>query len=74
MGPEEATVLLESCRTATVARGRKILQFDLKNTEVGDVLKVIMGPTGNLRAPTMRVGHRLVVGFSEEMFKDIFAP
>lgn len=34
-----------------------------------DLLAVILGPTGNLRAPTLRVGKTLVVGFSEDAYK-----
>ena len=30
----------------------------------------LMGPTGNLRAPTLRIGDTLVVGFSEETYKE----
>jgi arsenate reductase-like glutaredoxin family protein len=33
-----------------------------------DLLKAILGPTGNLRAPTIRRGQTLLVGFSEEVY------
>lgn len=29
-----------------------------------EILKLILGPTGNLRAPTIRVGKTLIVGFN----------
>jgi hypothetical protein len=32
----------------------------------------MLGPTGNLRAPTARVGKTLVVGFNEEAYGRIF--
>ncbi len=35
-----------------------------------EVLKLILGPTGNLRAPTLRSGNKLIVGFNEEMYDD----
>lgn len=28
----------------------------------------MLGPTGNLRAPTLRVGKTVVVGFNEEVY------
>lgn len=28
-----------------------------------------MGPSGNLRAPTFRIGNHYLVGFSEEMYE-----
>jgi hypothetical protein len=33
----------------------------------------ILGPTGNLRAPTIRVGKTLLVGFSEEAYRQVLA-
>ena len=37
-----------------------------------DAVKAMLGPTGNLRAPTARVGKTLVVGFNEEAYGRIF--
>jgi hypothetical protein len=34
--------------------------------------KLLVGPSGNLRAPTPRVGKTLVVGFNEEMYHEVF--
>jgi hypothetical protein len=31
----------------------------------------ILGPTGNLRAPTIRKGKTLLVGFSEEVYRQV---
>jgi hypothetical protein len=31
----------------------------------------MLGPTGNLRAPTLRVGRTLVVGFDEETYRKV---
>lgn len=31
----------------------------------------LLGPTGNLRAPTIRQGNTLLVGFSEEAYRDV---
>ena len=33
----------------------------------------MLGPTGNLRAPTVRAGATLVVGFNEDAYVDVFA-
>jgi hypothetical protein len=35
------------------------------------VVEKMLGPTGNLRAPTMRVGKTTVVGFNEETFDSV---
>jgi hypothetical protein len=45
--------------------------FDLQKARPSDeeLLEQLLGPTGNLRAPTMRVGSTLVVGYSVEAYK-----
>jgi len=42
-----------------------------KPTEA-EILKLILGPTGNLRAPTLVVGKSLVVGFNDQMYASVF--
>jgi arsenate reductase-like glutaredoxin family protein len=34
--------------------------------------KLLLGPTGNLRAPTLRKGKTLVVGFNADTYSEIF--
>ena len=36
------------------------------------LLKHLLGPTGNLRAPAIRKGKTLVVGYSEAVYADLF--
>ena len=50
------------------------MAVDLKKTELTqeEILKLVLGPTGNLRAPTMLVGKQMVVGFNEEMYVEVF--
>jgi hypothetical protein len=31
----------------------------------------LLGPTGNLKAPTLRVGDTLLVGFGEEAYRQV---
>jgi arsenate reductase-like glutaredoxin family protein len=51
-----------------VAKGKKLDVFDMKSAAVSEVVEKMLGPTGNLRAPTLRVGKTTVVGFNEETF------
>jgi arsenate reductase-like glutaredoxin family protein len=57
-----------------VAKGKKVVELDLKKDKPTEeeILKLILGPTGNLRAPTLKVGKTLVVGFSDEMYASVF--
>ena len=47
--------------------------FDLRSDRPADdeLLARLLGPTGNLRAPTARVGRTLVVGYSEEAYRQV---
>lgn len=62
--------LARSARKVIVAKGKKVEIFDMKTgaPKDADLLKAILGPTGNLRAPTIRRGQTLLVGFSEEVY------
>lgn len=70
---DEAIKLLDGVEKLVAARGKKMEAFDLKNDRPADdvLLTHLMGPTGNLRAPTARVGKTLVVGFNEEAYRQV---
>jgi arsenate reductase-like glutaredoxin family protein len=69
----DALALLEGIDQLVVARGRKLTVIDLKNDRPTDdvLLAHLLGPSGNLRAPTARTGRTLVVGFSEEAYRQL---
>lgn len=69
----EALKLLDGIDTLIAARGTKVERFDLKADRPDDeiLLARLMGPTGNLRAPTARVGRTLVVGFNPDVYTDV---
>jgi hypothetical protein len=69
-----AEVFAEASRVV-VAKGKKVLTFDLKSTKVSDpeFQKAVLGPSGNLRAPTIRAGKTVLVGFLDEVFAAQFA-
>jgi hypothetical protein len=52
------------------AKGKSVVHIDLKKDKPSDetLVQVLLGPTGNLRAPTLRVGKTLIVGFDAEMY------
>jgi hypothetical protein len=55
-----------------VAKGKKVSEFKPAGKASKELLEAMMGPTGNLRAPTIRKGKTVVVGFDEELFGEIF--
>ena len=54
-----------------VAKGKKVVHVDLKQQKLprAELLGLLLGPTGNLRAPTLRKGRALIVGFDEAIYK-----
>ncbi|HTG11629.1 MAG TPA: ArsC family (seleno)protein, partial [Candidatus Eisenbacteria bacterium] len=48
-----------------VAKGKKVEHVDLRKAKPdrAALLALLLGPTGNLRAPTLRKGRTLIVGF-----------
>lgn len=71
---DDALDLLKNMSHLYAAKGKKVIHFDLKKDKPtkDEVLKVMLGPTGNLRAPTLRVGKKLLVGFNQEMYESTF--
>jgi arsenate reductase-like glutaredoxin family protein len=71
---DDALALLKKVNKVYAAKGKKVVYFDLKKDKPGDeeLAKVLLGPTGNLRAPTLRKGKTLVVGFNEETYEKVF--
>ena len=51
-----------------VAKGKRVQHFDIKKDEVTDqeLAKLLTGPSGSLRAPAIRRGKKLFVGFHPE--------
>jgi hypothetical protein len=52
----------------SVAKGKKVDEFKPGGKAGADVVAAMLGPTGNLRAPTIRRGKTVIVGFNEEVF------
>ena len=73
MGPEDALRLLKDVDKLYVAKGAKVVQLDLKKDkpERATLLGLLLGPSGNLRAPTLRKGRTLLVGFDEPTYKSV---
>ena len=70
IGSDDAIGLVRTHSKLVVARGKKALTFDLKNDAPADeeILTLIMGRSGNLRAPSWTRGKTMVVGFHAEAY------
>lgn len=53
-----------------VAKGRKVSVFEPGGKPGAEIVDAMLGPTGNLRAPTIRAGKTVLVGFDEDTFAE----
>ena len=62
--------MASKARKIIVARGKKIVTFDMNKDRPDEetLAAHLLGPTGNLRAPTAWMGTTLLVGFNEEAY------
>jgi hypothetical protein len=65
----DAKDLLKEVETVTLARGKSVRTLAAKEVRLDD----LRGPTGGFRAPMLRVGRRLLVGWHEESLRDLLA-
>lgn len=72
-GRSDALALARSVARIVVARGKSVVSFDMKKDQPDeDTLAAhLLGPTGNLRAPAIRKGKTLYVGFNEEAYREL---
>jgi arsenate reductase-like glutaredoxin family protein len=51
-----------------VAKGKKVREFSPGKRADDEIVDAMLGPTGNLRAPTIRRGKTVLVGFEEDAY------
>lgn len=71
LGRDDAAALAGQASTVIVAKGKKVSEFKIKGTPGDEVVDAMLGPTGNLRAPTLRAGKTVLVGFDEAQYKKV---
>ena len=71
---KDALAMLTDIEEIYVAKGKRVSHVDLRKENPGNdaLLSLLLGPTGNLRAPTLRVGRTLLVGFDEATYEKMF--
>jgi hypothetical protein len=72
-GRSEALALAKSASKVVVGKGKKVVTIDMKKDPPDDdtLAGMLLGPTGNLKAPTLRIGSTLLVGFSEAAYQQV---
>lgn len=72
IGPSALSKVVDGARTVLVSNGRSVARYDLKGGSRGssEMYARMVGPTGNLRAPTLRRGGLVVVGYHAESMRE----
>ena len=67
---DAALQVLRGVDTLYVTKGKRVIEVDLVKARPpqAELLALLLGPSGNLRAPTIRRGRTLIVGFDEDTY------
>jgi hypothetical protein len=68
-GAADVHAVFAGARNVLVVKGKKSQRFAAGDDGLGTAA---LGPTGNLRAPTLRVGKQWIVGFQEQAWAELF--
>jgi len=73
-GDRDLLKVLGDATRVIVAKGKKVVEFDLKNDppKKADLVKACLGPSGNLRAPAIRKGKTWMIGFHPDPYGELF--
>ena len=70
---QRALSVLEGVDELYATKGKKVIHVDLEREKPdrATLEGLLIGPSGNLRAPTLRRGHTLLVGFDEATYAKV---
>ena len=71
LGKADAASMAKAATRVVVAKGKKVSEFKPGGKASAAVVEAMLGPTGNLRAPAIRKGKVLVIGYNDEVFESI---
>jgi arsenate reductase-like glutaredoxin family protein len=69
----EAIDMARKVSEIRATKGRKVVRLAVKGATDEEIAALVVGPSGNLRAPALRLGKTLVVGFDEEMYAELIS-
>lgn len=68
--------LVREAKDLWVARGKSVVHVDLERSPPSDdeLAALVLGPSGTLRAPVLRRGTTLLVGFDAATYAKVLGP
>ena len=64
--------MLKSASLIRTGKGKKRKEWNPADDDKAEILKDVIGPSGNLRAPSWKIGNEFVVGFNPELYAEVF--
>ena len=75
MDREAALALAREMNEIYATKGTNMIHLDMRtNPSDDEVAALVVGPSGNLRAPTLRRGKTLLVGFDGATYATLLTP
>jgi hypothetical protein len=71
LADEAAWQKVKDAKRIYVASGKKTLEFIPNTADKDEIMKKILGRTGNLRAPTLRRGDTFFVGYNDDLYQQL---
>ena len=71
---DDALAMARKARRLIAAKGKQVTRVEITKDQPSDddLATLLLGPTGNMRAPTIRVGRTLLVGYNDDVFTTAF--
>jgi len=71
LGAAQALALARQMHEIVATKGKQVVRLDLRREppDLETLKSLLIGPRGNLRAPTLRIGKTLLVGFDEATYR-----
>ena len=66
---ETAWQMLKPAKRIVTAKGRKVQGWNPQKDDKTMILKAAIGPSGNLRAPTLQIDNTFIIGFNIELYE-----
>lgn len=63
--------IIKNIKTLHIGKGKKSVVYTPDAASRDEILKVSLGRTGNLRAPALRIGKRMYVGYNDAMYEEL---
>lgn len=74
LADDDALKLVNEADELYATKGTKVVHVNLKKARPDDetLLALLIGPSGKLRAPTLKKGRTLIVGFDAAIYEKVF--